>query len=62
MTNKAGLTLDVRPGEVVTIGPGIRIEVIQKSGQAARLKIVAPPQDKIERSAAVRAKPDLIVT
>lgn len=37
------LTVDVRPGEVLHLGEhDIDVELIQKSGQAARLKVTAP--------------------
>lgn len=36
------LTLDVRPGEFILLGGIVRVELVQKSGRAARLKVTAP--------------------
>ena len=38
-----GLVVDIRCGEVLNIANGeISIELVKKSGQAARLRVVAP--------------------
>lgn len=48
-----GLVLDMRPGENLCLdGTRIRIELLHKSGQLARLRVVAPDDVKIEKQAA----------
>lgn len=42
MGKKTGLVLDVKLGEFLSIGEFARVELVQKSGQAARLRITAP--------------------
>lgn len=44
MQNTTSLMLDVRPGEYLLLGGNVRVELIQKSGRAARLKVTAPAQ------------------
>lgn len=45
------LTLDVRIGERLDIGSRVRVEVLKKSGQSARLRISAPREERIQRVA-----------
>lgn len=45
------LTLDVRPGEFIVVGGIVRVEHVQKSGRAARLKVSAPPQVDVKLKA-----------
>lgn len=46
---RSGVVMDVNVGEKVTIDGGTVVVVIeQKSGQKARLRIVAPPAISIE--------------
>lgn len=47
-----GLMLDLRPGEIVSIGDdgGIQVQLVHKSGQLARLRVVAPTKYRIEKS------------
>ena len=43
------LTLDIRPGEVVTVGTDkVKIELVHKSGRLARLRFSAPKDTAIE--------------
>lgn len=44
------LIIDVRPGEFLIIGgQRIVVELLEKSGKLARLRVTAPPEVKIER-------------
>lgn len=48
----SSLILDVHTGESVRIGnEHIEVQVVQKSGQLARLKITAPREIRIEKVA-----------
>lgn len=49
---KSCMVVEIRAGESLDIGHGeISIELVKKSGQQARLRIVAPSDIKIERKA-----------
>ena len=48
MEKNPGLVIDIRPGDSVAIG-GAHVELLQKSGQIARVRIVAPSDMKIEK-------------
>ena len=56
--NASSLTIDVRPGESLRFTPGaeVSIELVQKSGQLARLRVTAPRDVKIEKGNSVRNK------
>ena len=41
--------MDVRPGEQLMLSGGVSIELLQKSGQLARLRVVAPIDIRIEK-------------
>ena len=57
MTDVSSLILEVRPGESISIaGQCITIELIQKSGQVARLKVTAPRDMKISKDSRLRPK------
>ena len=43
------LTIDVKPGERLVLSPGISVELIQKSGQRARLRVRAPADVQIKK-------------
>jgi hypothetical protein len=45
------MTVDIRPGDVVRFSPGteLSIELMRKSGNLARLKIIASRDVKIEK-------------
>lgn len=52
--DKSCVVIEIRTGESLDIGNGeISIELIRKSGQQARLRIVAPTEIKIERKSAL---------
>jgi hypothetical protein len=43
------LTLDIKPGEVITIGAEkMKIELVHKSGKLARLRFSAPKETEIK--------------
>lgn len=46
---KSTLTIDVRPGEIMDIGGVVQVELVHKSGQAARLRVTAPREVKLEK-------------
>lgn len=53
MVKQPGLVLDMRPGETLNLdGDRIKVELLHKSGQLARLRVVAPHDVKIEKSGA----------
>lgn len=57
MTDVSSLILEVRPGESVSIaGQCVTIELVQKSGQVARLKVTAPRDMKISKDSRLRPK------
>ncbi len=49
MSKELGLVIDLRAGEEISLSGPARITVIHKSGQFARLRVVASPDVKIER-------------
>lgn len=51
MSDTSSLTIDVRPGESLRISSGaeVSIELLQKSGQLARLRVTAARDVKIEK-------------
>lgn len=51
MSDTSSLSIDVRPGERLSISSGaeISIELLQKSGQLARLRVTAGRDVKIEK-------------
>lgn len=51
------LTMDLRAGERMLIGD-VAVELIHKSGQLARLRIVAPQNTSIKKDSGLRAKRD----
>lgn len=47
------LVLDLRPGETLVLdGARIKVELLHKSGQLARLRVEAPQDVKIEKEVA----------
>lgn len=53
MSKTGGLVLDLRPGECLNLdGARIRVELLHKSGQLARLRVIAPREVKIEKEQA----------
>ena len=55
VTDTSSLTIDIRAGEVLQIGT-VSVELVHKSGQLARLRVVAPRDTAIEKGSLVRAK------
>lgn len=52
--DKSCVVVEIRAGESLDFGNGeISVELIKKSGQQARLRIVAPNDIKIERKPAL---------
>lgn len=53
MAKQPGLVLDMRPGDSLNLdGERIKVELLHKSGQLARLRVLAPPDVKIEKARA----------
>ena len=56
MTGRSTLLLDVRPGERIDLGEGLAlIEVIHKSGRVGRLRLTAPREVRVRKSAMTEA-------
>ena len=54
------MVIDVRPGEHVLLdGRRIVVELLQKSGKLARLRVTAPSSVKIEREGKVSLVPSV---
>lgn len=54
---KSSLVIDVRPGESIDLAGIVQVELVQKSGQLARLRVTAPQDVKIQKKdAATGAK------
>lgn len=55
----SSLMLDLRPGEAIAIGEdgGVRVQLIHKSGQLARLRVIAPPDLPIQKQNAEEVSP-----
>lgn len=49
MAKQPGLVIDIRPGEGLAVSGPAQVQLIHKSGQFARLRVVAPADTKIER-------------
>lgn len=49
MAKQAGLIVDMRPGEGLTLSGPAHITLLHKSGQFARLRVVATPDVRITR-------------
>lgn len=57
MSDISQLTIDVRPGEHLLLEGGrIIVELLDKSGKLARLRVTAPRDVKIEREEAGEAQ------
>ncbi len=48
-TRLSSLIIDVRPGERLALSDVVTVELVQKSGQLARLRVTAPRDVKIEK-------------
>lgn len=53
----SSLIIDVRPGEVLALSGIVTVELIQKSGQLARLRVTAPREVTIEKREAGKSGP-----
>jgi sRNA-binding carbon storage regulator CsrA len=43
------LVVDMRPGERLTLSKLVTVELVQKSGRSARLRVVAPREVEIKK-------------
>ena len=50
MADASSLIVDLKPGEVLRTSSGVCIKLVHKSGQLARLQVLAPREVKIEKS------------
>jgi sRNA-binding carbon storage regulator CsrA len=48
-TRLSGLVMDMRQGDVVTLGHNIKIHILEKSGRITRVRIAAPVDVKIRK-------------
>lgn len=48
-TRISGLMMDMRQGDVVTLGHNIKIHFLEKSGRITRVRIAAPLDMKIRK-------------
>lgn len=48
-TQLSGLVMDMRQGDVVTLGSNIKIHFLAKSGRITRVRIAAPLEVKIRK-------------
>ena len=48
-TRLSGLVMDMRQGDVVTLGQNIKIHILEKSGRITRMRIAAPVDVKIRK-------------
>lgn len=49
VTRLSGLVMDMRQGDVVTLGHNIKIHFLEKSGRITRVRIAAPIDVKIKK-------------
>lgn len=55
-TRLAGLVMDMRQGDVITLGSNIRIAILEKSGRITRVRIAAPLDVVIKKESEKPAK------
>lgn len=48
----SNLIIDIRPGERLMLNELVSIELIQKSGRIARLRVIAPREVKVKKQSA----------
>lgn len=48
-TRLSGLVMDMRQGEVITLGHNIKIHFLEKSGRITRVRVAAPVDLKIRK-------------
>lgn len=46
---RTNLVIDVRAGECLDLGGVVQVELVQKSGQLARLRVTAPREIRIDK-------------
>lgn len=54
----SGVVMDLRPGDSLALGPGVRIRFLAKSGRITRVHIAAPLDMRIHKDAARIAQAD----
>lgn len=54
----SGLVMDVRQGDVLLLGPDVKLHVLEKSGRIMRLRIAAPLDMKISKAASRPLAPE----
>lgn len=60
MSTTSRTVIDVRPGQVVRLGPDVHVELIHKTGRCARLLVVASRDisiDKVDGAPTSAAQP-----
>lgn len=60
----SNLIIDMRPGERLALNELVSIELIQKSGRVARLRVVAPREVQVKKEGKVVAEtsPDVVAS
>ncbi len=56
MKCKPGMVIDVRPGESLALSGAATVELVQKSGQLARLRVIAQEEVTIQKQHARSTK------
>lgn len=56
---RSTLTVDVTVGEQLVIGDSVVVELLQKSGRSARLRLVAPREVEIRRTPLPQTSPSM---
>ena len=46
--DESTLVLEIRPGDTLVTRSGLKLELVRKPGNKARLRFVAPKNEKIE--------------
>lgn len=52
MANQPGLVIDIRPGDGLRVSGPAQVVLIHKSGQWARLRVIADPSVQITKESA----------
>lgn len=47
--NVSSLTIDMRPGETITLAGNVVVQLVQKSGRVSRLRFTAPRDMEIKK-------------
>jgi sRNA-binding carbon storage regulator CsrA len=56
-TKLSSLIIDVRPGECLAMSDGVTVELLHKSGQLCRLRVTAPKDVRIQKTATEGREP-----